>query len=180
MKFIRSKLFTPLLCTILILFAVCIGAIRGWNEERSAALAALTASGDMRTQLENRGMDAANLAVVAARHLPDSDADLAALREGSHVLLSGTEDVSVILSADEAITNAALHLAETLPALESVQSSSRDSTYVTMLTATLGKKSSLTHTYTLLVEDFNTRLEGSLTGRLAMLLGVKPLPAIAQ
>ena len=48
-----------------------------------------------------------------------------------------------------------------------------------MLTGCLGKKSGLAYSYNLLVEDFNARLGGTLSGRLAMLLGVAPLPAAA-
>ena len=76
------------------------------------------------------------------------------------------------------ITDVALRFSEALPALPSVQQSSRDKTYVTMLSSQLGKKSGLTHTYAQLVEEYNQRLESSLTGRLAMLLGVSPLDAL--
>jgi len=177
MKISIGNIVTVIICIVLLVAAVCVGAVRGWSDERSAALSALTSTGDMRTQLEYRGMDAANLAVVAARHLPAEDAALAALRKASSTLLSDTDDVNRILEADAAITDAALRLADTLPGLATVQASDRDRTYISMLTATLGKKSSITHSYTLLVEDYNERLTTSLTGKLAMLLGVSPLPA---
>ena len=179
MKIRLSTILSIALCVLLCAGALCVGAVRGWSQERSDALSALTAGGEMRTQLENRGMDAANLAVVAARHLPEDDADLIALRKASATLLSGIEDAQVILQADAVITDVALRFSEELPALPSVQESSRDKTYISMLTSLLGKKSGLTHTYTLLVEDYNQRLESSLTGKLAMLLGVSPLPADA-
>ena len=75
----------------------------------------------MHTSLQHRGYDAANLAVVAARHLPADDGVLAALREGSRTLLSGTEDMALLLSADDEVTNAAMRLADSLPALSTVQ-----------------------------------------------------------
>lgn len=178
MKIRLSTILSIIACLALCAGALCVGAYRGWSAERDSALAALTAGGEMRTQLENRGMDAANLAVVAARHLAADDAELTALRKASSTLLSGTEDAEIILQADAVITDVALRFSQELPALPSVQQSSRDKTYVTMLTSLLGKKSGLTHTYTLLVEDYNQRLESSLTGRLAMLLGVSPLDAL--
>lgn len=180
MKITLGNIVTALVCVALICAAVCIGAVRGWSSERDAALTVLTAEGDMRTQLEYRGMDAANLAVVAARHLPADDADLTALQEASRTLLSGTEDVPRILEADAAITEAALRLSESLPQLSTVQASERDRAYIAMLTSSLGKKSSLTHAYALLVDDYNQRLTTSLTGKLAMLLGVDPLPVTLE
>ena len=151
------------------------GAYQGWNEDRMAVQSALTAEGEMRTQLENRAMDAANLAVVAARHLEADNKDLAALRSASASLLASNGEAAAILQADAVITDVALRFAEELPGLPTVQASGRDKTYVSMLTSLLGKKRGLTHTYTLLVEDFNQRLEASLTGKLARLLGVAPL-----
>lgn len=176
MKNKLSNIPFALLCAVILLAALGIGAVRGWSADRAEVLAALTQEGEMRTQLEYRGMDAANLAVVAARHLPADDADLIALRNASAVLLSGTEDPEAILSADAVITRIALQFAQELPLLPSMQASSRDQAYVTMLTSALGRKNGLTHSYTLLVEDFNTKLTTSLTGRVAMLLGVDPLP----
>lgn len=178
MKIRLSTILSIALCVLLCAGALCMGAVRGWGAERDEALSALTAGGEMRTLLEYRGMDAANLAVVAARHLPADDAQLTALRKASSTLLSGTEDAEIILQADAVITDVALRFSEELPALPSVQQSSRDKTYVTMLSSQLGKKSGLTHTYAQLVEEYNQRLESSLTGRLAMLLGVSPLDAL--
>ena len=180
MKTILSKILTVLLCVALAAAAVGIGAVRGWSAERERALDALGDGGAMRTQLEHRGMDAANLAVVAARHLPAADADLLALRQASDTLLSDTEDVIAIMEADQTITVVAARFAASLPQLASVQGSSRDMAYIDALTGSLDKQSSLTHSYTLLTEDFNSRLSGSLLGRLAMLLGVDPLPTLAE
>lgn len=176
MKLNGNTILSILLCAVLVLAALCIGSVRGWSSERADILHTFTQEGEMHTSLQHRGYDAANLAVVAARHLPADDGDLAALREGSRTLLSGTEDMALLLSADDDVTNAAMRLADSLPALSTVQDSPRDQTYISMLTAALSTRSSVRHSYTLLVEDFNQRLEGSLLGRLADLLGVNPLP----
>lgn len=179
MKISLKNILFALLCVALLGVALCSGAVRGWSADRDEVLAALTSDGSMRTQLEYRGMDAANLAVVAARHLPADHADLVALRQASQTLLSGTQDVTTLLEADAIITDVAFRFASELPLMASVQASERDQAYITLLTSSLGKKSSLTHSYTLLVEDFNQQLTTSLTGKLAMLLGVDPLPAPA-
>ena len=180
MKIKQNSLRTGLVCVALVLLALCIGSVRGWNKERRTILDAFAAEGTLHAQMEYRGMDAANLAVVVARHLPEDNLCILQLQEASQVLLSSAEDAEGILQADKAITDAALYLAETLPESESVKASQRDLAYITLLTDTLGHKSSLSHSYTLVVKDFNTRLSGSLTGWVAKLLGVDPLPDFRQ
>lgn len=175
MKNSLTTILSILLCIVLIAAAVCIGAYRGWTDERSAALNALSENSEIRTLLADRAMDAANLAVAASRHLPADDEHLAALRSASAAILSGETDASALIAADAAITDAALRFAEELPNLPSVQQSARDKTYVVMLTGSLSRSSGLEESYAQLVGDFNQRLSDSLMGRLAMLLGVKPL-----
>lgn len=176
MKNRLSIILSCLLCAALAAAAVCIGAYRGWSAEREEALTALTTDGEMHALLETRAMDAANLAVVAARHLPADDEELSALRAASALMLSGTAGPEELLLADDALTAAALQLADELPGLASVQASTRDRAYVSMLTGTLGPKTGLAQRCAELVEGFNQRLTSELTGRLAMMLGVSPLP----
>lgn len=178
MKTNLSTILSAVVCFVLIAAAVSIGAVRGWSSDRNEVLSALTADGGMHELLETRAMDAANLAVVAARHLPGADEDLAALRSASTLMLSGTAAPDQLMLADDTVTDVALRFADELPALASVQASKRDKAYVSILTGTLGKKTGLSHNYELMVQDFNQRLNASLTGKLAMLLGVSPLPAV--
>lgn len=175
-----SIILSCVLCAMLIAAAVCIGAYRGWSGEREEALTALTDGGEMYALLETRAMDAANLAVVAARHLPADDEALSALRSASALMLSGAAEPEELMLADNVITETARRFANELPGLSSVQSSKRDRAYVSMLTGTLCKKTGLAQSYAALVEDFNQRMRSSLTGRLAMLLGVSPLPTGAD
>ena len=67
------------LTVALVLAAVALGAYRGWSGERRQALETFTENTALRDYLEERSMDAANLRVVAARHLDREDEDLAAL-----------------------------------------------------------------------------------------------------
>ena len=69
------------LTVALVLAAVALGAYRGWSGERRQALETFTENTALRDYLEERSMDAANLRVVAARHLDREDEDLAALTQ---------------------------------------------------------------------------------------------------
>ena len=80
-------------------------------------------------------------------------------------------------AADAELTRLAARLQQELPQLASVQQSSRDQAYITTLTRTLLAAQSVTDSYNAQVESFNRRLEASLTGKLAQLLGVQPLTA---
>lgn len=180
MKNSISTFLCVLLTIALVAGAVCIGAVRGWSGEREAALGALTYNSEMAETLEIRAMDAANLAVVAARHLPQDDADLAALRAAYETIISGKAPADEIAFADEVIAAAAASLAERLPGLTSVKASGRDQVYISTLTRTLSEAAGSASSYSTAVDDYNARLTASLTGKLAMLLGVEPLGSIGR
>ena len=175
---------TGALCVVLAVVlaagAVCLGAYRGWSGERSQVLESLNREGDMAQSLQNRAMDAANLAVVASRHVKEGDegyADAAALREAYAAMTSGSADADAMVRADAAISAAAARLAVLLPELSSVQASPRDQAYISTLTRTLSEDAGAADAFAAAVQDYNARLTGSLTGRLAMLLGVESLTA---
>lgn len=169
---------TNVLCVVLVAAmvaaAVGIGAVRGWNGQREQALTALSETGELGAAVQVRAMDAANLAVVAARHLTD-DPDVAALRSAYSTICGGSAEPAQLAVADDAISAAAASLAEKLTGMDSVQRSERDRVYISSLTRTLSETSGASVAYTAMMEDYNTRLAASPTGRLAMLLGVKPL-----
>ncbi len=177
MKETLSNVLCVALAVVLVVGAILLGAVRGWSGEREAALHSVSEGGELSELLENRAMDAANLYVVAARHLPATDETLAALARCRDTLMDERADGQSLALADAALTDAALALAEKLPALDSVRQSARDQAYISTLTRTLSEATNLRRSYAAIVEDFNTRLNRSLTGKLAMLLGVKPLAA---
>lgn len=177
MKNTLSTILCVLLTIMLVTAAVFIGAARGWSSERDAALHALTANRELASALEIRAMDAANLAVVAARHLPAGDADVSALRQGYITLSDPLADSEALFRTDAAVSQAAAHLAESLPGMPSVQASQRDQVYISTLTRTLSQATGAAQAYADAAQDYNTRLNRSLTGQLAMFLGVKPLTA---
>lgn len=176
MKFSFSTVLCVLLCAVLVVGAVGVGAVRGWNDERSAVLASLEDGGALHTARENRAMDAMNLCVVAARHLPADDPALVSLRSAADALLNGQVDATRALALDQQLTDAALNLDNRLPGLPSVMASQRDQVYTDMLLAALSPATSLAHGWNELARDFNDRLAGDLIGRLAAALGVEPLP----
>lgn len=169
---------TTLLCilcaAVLAGGAMCIGAYRGWSGERNEVLDLIGQNGELAQELGNRAMDAANLAVVAARHLPADSEELRALTACRDVLMASS-DASALAQADDQLTLMAATLRETLLALPSVQESRRDQVYVSTLTRALADGTSLSQTYAGKAEDFNQRLNSSPTGWLAKLLGVEPI-----
>lgn len=177
MKIKLSNILFVLVCVVLLAASVCMGAVRGWSRERSGILSALAENGELRIQLEYRGMDAANLVSVVSRHLPADNADLQALTDAAGMLLGSYDDVHEILEADAVITEIACRFAQELPALPSVQSSDRDQAYIRRLTELLGVRDDLANSYVLMIKDFNLRMSTSPTGRLAMFFGVELLPS---
>lgn len=176
MKGILSTVACVLLALALAVFAVGNGALRGWTDEREQALHTLQGNSDMAALLSTRAMDAANLAVVAARHLSADHPDLLALRKAYAVLTDEASSAAQAAQADAALTLAAANLGQSLPELPSVQADTRDQVYISTLTRALAEGTNAADAYRAAVEDFNRRLNASLTGKLAMLLGVEPLP----
>lgn len=175
MKQTLTMILSVALCVALVLGAVCLGAVRGWQSERETAAATLTDAGSLSADLAERAMDAANLAVVAARHLPADDPALVTLKTARQTLQDNQATVQEIIAADAALTLVAAELADRLPALTSVMDSPRDQAYVAALTRTLSADTGASELYTDQVARFNQRMSASLTGKLAMLLGVEPL-----
>lgn len=173
MKNALLNILCGLLCAALLVGALCIGSVRGWNREREEALTVL--STELSAQLEERAMDAANLAVVAARHLNASDERLKQLQDLRAALTDPSADADALVKADAALTELAQALGQSLPQLASVQASGRDQAYVSSLTRTLSEHTGISNAYELLARDFNNRLINSPTGWLARLMGVSLL-----
>lgn len=175
MKNILTYALAIFAAVVLAAGAVCIGAVNGWQQERVQASTLGENNQELVTLLDTRAMDAANLAVVASRHLPADDKQLCMLRDAQAVLASGKGTMEELMAADETITLIAREFGQTLPLLPSVMASPRDQVYVSMLTRTLSEGDSAKALFTASAERFNKRMNDSLTGRLAMMLGVEPL-----
>jgi len=114
--------------------------------------------------------------VVASRHLAPKDPDVVSLQQAYFKICKTNSSALERAQADAIIAIAAASLAERLPELASVQASQRDQAYISALTRTLSQPTTFAEDYTAALEDYNTRLKSSLTGKLAMLLGAEPIP----
>ncbi|MCH5286404.1 MAG: hypothetical protein J1E43_03210 [Christensenellaceae bacterium] len=170
MKKALLNVLCGILCAALIISAVSIGAVRGWQKEREKALTAL--SGELSEGLEERAIDAANLTVVVSRHLDASDERLAQLQELRLLLTNHASSPDVLIQADADLTALAQSLGQSLPELASVQASARDQAYISTLTRTLGETTGIGNAYESLARGFNNRLVNSPTGWIARLFGV--------
>ena len=171
---IGSKILSVVLVILFICAALCVGSFRGWARERDKA-AELLSSSDLAQVVDTRAMDAMNLSVVAKRHLPETDSDLVKLIESADMMLRSGNNMRTRVVYDDPLVKAAASLAERLPALPSVQASARDQAYITTLTRALMSGDSSLEAYNKITREFNNRMNDSLTGKLAMLLGLKPL-----
>jgi len=169
MKNKLSVALSVLVCAVLVFAALGIGAIKGWKQEKADVLAALDKGGELYSLRQTRAMDALNLCALAQRHLPSDDADIAALRHGAGAL-TGQSEFRAVLEADSNVSAAAARLEEKLQGLKA-----RDKDYLSALVDALSPASGVNSRYADLSEDFNARFNDSLMGKLAALLGVKPV-----
>ena len=202
-----KKVLCVAAAVVLTLAAVALGAWRGWSGKRASVLASFSSDSGLRDYLDTRSMDAANLRVVAARHLTSDDAYLVALSRDRKVLADAQASVEEIVAADAELTKTAASLQKELPTLASVQSSSRDQAYITTLTRALLETQSVTDSYNEQVSSYNQRLnangwsctntdpslmparalrigtyfrDDTMAGKLAQVLGVQPLTAYGE
>ena len=171
MKKTLLNILCGILCAALVIGALCIGAVRGWEQERGNALRTLS-EGELSASLEERAMDAANLIVVISRHLNASDERLTRLQE-LRATLSSQASADALVQADAELSTLVSRLEQELPELASVQASARDQAYISTLTRTLSESSDLSEAYATIVQSFNNRLINSPTGWIARLLGVR-------
>ena len=101
MKNIFTYALAILAAVVLAAGAVCIGAVNGWQNERVQASTLGENNQELASLLDTRSMDAANLAVVASRHLPADDKQLCMLRDAQAVLASGKGSMEELLAAAE-------------------------------------------------------------------------------
>ncbi|MBR4361051.1 MAG: TPM domain-containing protein [Clostridia bacterium] len=199
MKLRTGTAFVLMIC--LIVFSVGFGAYRGWSRERAEVekaydgLNELVSSSNSRLEdMLSRRVEAANsLLTVARRHLPDTDEAIRALTEDRDTLANQ----SSLAEKAEANRRFAQH-AEALLALlaqqPSVQQNARDLAYVAQpgylrtvlqnseaqasedqFTQAVQSFSDAVAQYNLAADDYNRELNGSFSGWVARLLGVKAI-----
>lgn len=165
------------LCAIvmvaLVLFGLLYGASAGWREQRAQVDALFAGENGLDTVLAYRGADGLNLAVVAARHLPEGDEALTALRAASDTLRGG-ETLRARAEAAKAQDAAIARVQEALQGTTTYPASARDQDYVDMLTREIAQlaRSKAIAAYNESARDFNARLAEPFSGFLASVVGV--------
>lgn len=202
MKLRTGTAFVLMVC--LIVFSVGFGAYRGWSRERAEVEEAaaglhellLSSSSHLEEALSRRIETANGLLTVALRHLPAGDERVQALTRDRDALADSTA-LDQKIEANDQFTRHAEALLEALAPLDSVQSNARDLAYVAQpgylrtklydseaqaggdqLSQALTSFNSGVQEYNQAADAFNGELNGSFSGWVARLLGVKPVERI--
>ena len=177
MKFNLPTWLCVVIALALVAFGLLFGTWSGYQEDRADVTALLETENGLMDVLEYRAADGLNLCVVARRHLNAADPALLALEQSARALQQST-DLAVRRTEDAKLTASVADVAEKLRASQSFTLSQRDQKYLDMLTADLSnlKGSTAVTVYNTAAQAFNQKLEGSLFGRLASVLGVGACP----
>lgn len=174
MKFRPTAAF--ILMLLMLVVAVFIGAYRGWIGEK---IRVEQTAADLNVMIKTRAESAYNLMTVAKRHLPANDEAIQAVYACWAVLAdeSSQHSLSEKAVSSQQLTQSAQALLNKLAGLDSVKQDSRDNMYVQDLLPQMLKESAQITAgaiYNQAAAQFNRELRDSYTGKLAMLLGVKP------
>lgn len=164
-----------LISLVLVLVGLGYGTYGGFADERKAATDLLSQANGLTDVLEYRGADGLNLCVVAERHLTGDEA-VSTLRELSRTLADSASALSQRRDADKRLDAAVSAVAEKLAQTDSFQQSERDQRYLTLLRGDMQSlsQSAVSDTYNAAAEAFNAKLNNTVMGRLAGLLGIQP------
>lgn len=174
-----SALIALVLMLCLIAVSLAWGAYKGWTQERKQVDSTM---GALLLVLDACSEVGANILTVARRHLQAGDPLLQALRRDIQVL-SENGSLSQKAQANGRLDEDARAVLAALSALPSVQDDVRDLQYVTqMLPQALEQSERLAEqaAYNQAAIDFNQRLTGSFSGRIAQLLGITQAELIIQ
>ena len=167
------------LLILLIVFAVCFGAYRGWSEERARVKE--TYAG-LETMMQARVEAAYNLLAVAGREQYIKNADEGFLDAVNRVkadkdVLEGGTSLRDKAEANENLTVDAQALLQRLAALPAVQADERDRMYVESYLPQMmeqsGEKTAGAQ-YNSAAAEFNKKIYGTFSGMIARILGIRP------
>lgn len=167
-----------LITVVLILCGLCLGTVRGFQKERAAVTDLLKEESGLADVLMYRGADGLNLYTVARRHISGAE-ELETLRSISAVLAAPGGTLTEKQEMDGKLDGSVSAVITLLESTESYQASQRDQSYVTMLRNDMNSLAgqSFYTEYSVAAGEFNTRLESTLMGKIAGILGVKPFTA---
>ena len=156
---------------VMMLAAFAIGAYRGYFNDRLQVELALSSLSDVLTTRIEMGH---NLLTVAGRHLDEEEAMLQSVKKDI-ADLSSSVTLDAKASANERLTRDSKALLILLENTDSVKADQRDLRYVTGLLPRGFEQSAQwadAAQYNAAANEFNTRLEGTINGRVAQLLGI--------
>ena len=164
-----------LISLALVLLGLGYGTYSGFADDRKQAVELLEGENGLAGVMSYRGSDGLNLCVVAERHLA-GDSDVAALHALSQKLSDGQGNMAEIAARSKELDALVSAVRQKLVDKDSFRQSERDQRYLAMLESDLNSlaQSDLANTYNKAAEKFNQRLNDTLMGKLARLLGVTP------
>lgn len=173
------------LLIVLVLFAVCFGAYRGWSGER--ARVEETYAG-LETMLQARVEAAYNLLAVAGREQYTLNADQDYLDAVERVkkdkdALEGNASLRDKAEANANLTVDAQALLQRLAAVPAVQADERDRMYVDTYLPQMMEQSeekTVGAQYNTAAAEFNKKLYGTFSGMIARVLGIRPAEEFLQ
>lgn len=163
------------LMIILVVGGVVIGAYRGWTDERAPVNE--TYKG-LESMLQTRIESAYNVLAVAKRYPgPETDEAYQKVEADLKQLENASASLSEKAKANDALAQDASALLSALKNLSAVQQDSRDKMYVeSYLPQMLAESEERTvgAVYNQAAANFNNRINGTFSGFLAKLMGIKP------
>lgn len=179
-KAFRLGLVPAILLTAgMVSLALLWGAHQGWQQELGQVKRSL---GQVEERLSLRKQAGANLLVVAKRHLPAEEALLSKL-QGEVEALGSKASLVARTSAAANMQQTATQLFEALQQVPGLQQDSRDSMYVNQLLPQQLEQSAPSgwhDEYSLQAHSYNQRLQGSFSGWLARLTGVRQAERLTE
>lgn len=158
---------------VMLAAAFAIGSYRGYLNEK---LNVEMASGSLDEVLDARIEMGNNLLTVASRHVSQDDPLLVSIQKQLHAL-KGEGSISEKSAANEVLGQDGKALLTQLESLPSVQNDARDLRYVTGLLPRGFEQSEQwadAQNYNAAAAAFNDRLNGTINGYVARLLGIQP------
>ncbi len=166
-----------LLMIVLVVLSVGFGAYRGWSRERAKVEESYVG---LESMLRTRVESAYNVLAVAKRHVKTGDSEGQRLYqqvEQTKNALEGDAALSAKADANTQLTAYVNDLLAHLAALDSVRQDSRDNDYVKNYLPQMMEQSeekTASANYNSAAREFNKKLNGTFSGFLAKLLGIKP------
>ncbi len=164
--------FVLMVCMMAV--AVGWGAYKGWRAERDDIL---DISASLSEVLQAKAGIGHNILTVAGRHLPEDDPRIVMLKRDV-ALLSTDNKLEQLAAANDDFDVSARAVLSALTDLPSVQKDNRDMMYAAqMLPHALDTCAAWAEdeTYNKAAAGFNRRLQGTFSGRVAVLLGIGQL-----